>query len=519
MFYTPLEGLAARLAPIQGGLQTEVRPPAIIPFGDWRPDGATLGNPGDEALNVIPAPDGYRPVKDLSPQSDALDARCQGAGAATDTSGDVSFYAGDASKLYLLSGSVFNDAATGLTTAAADQWEFTQFGGKMIACNGHTDNVQADTVGVGTFTDLMSSTLKPKAKHLAVVRDFLVLGNTSDAVDGVKPSRVWWSGINDSTDFDPAASTQSDFQDIPGDAGFVQKVVGGVEYGLVFLERSIQRMTYVGSPRVFRFDPVDLDRGTPIPGSVVSLGRQVFYISAEGFFYTDGNQSFPIGDEKVDRTFWNQFDTSNAARVTSAVDPLRKLILWSFPGANNLAGAPNLIYAYHWPSGRWSQIGVNTEVLLKSLTPGWTLDELDAAFGTDIDDASVFVYSLDSGAYQGGALKLAAFGADNKLAFFEGDNLAATVTTGTFQPNPNGGASITGVYPLVDGSAATCALASRLRLADTATFGSAISQTTFGKCNFATNSKYFTTKVVVAAGATWTRAQGIQVEATMTGAF
>ena len=94
----------------------------------------------------------------------------------------------------------------------------------------------------------------------------------------------------------------------------------------------------------------------------------------------------------------------------------------------------------------------------------------------------------------------------------------STITTGTFQPNSNGTASVTGIYPLVDGSVATCAIASRIRLADTATFGSAISQTVFGKCNFAENSKYFKAKVVVAAAASWTRAQGIQVEASMTGA-
>jgi hypothetical protein len=44
----------------------------------------------------------------------------------------------------------------------------------------------------------------------------------------------------------------------------VQKVVGG-EYGLVFQERAVWKMTYIGSPVIFQFDLIERSRGAFAP--------------------------------------------------------------------------------------------------------------------------------------------------------------------------------------------------------------------------------------------------------------
>ena len=239
----------------------------------------------------------------------------------------------------------------------------------------------------------------------------------------MRPSRVWWSGIDNPVDFDPAATTQSDYQVIP-DLGWVQRIVGGAEYGLIFLERGIVRMTYVGSPLIFRFDTVDRGRGTPIPNSVIGLGRLVFYIDEEGFKITDGSSSQPIGQNKVDRFFWDQFDTTYASRVSAAIDPLNKLVMWAFPGTGS-TGEANVILIYNWADQRWSQIDVDVEVIARVQNQGLSLDELDTISAT-LDGLP---YSLDSRAYTGGELKLAAFDTDHKMGFFDGANMAATIDT------------------------------------------------------------------------------------------
>jgi hypothetical protein len=73
-----------------------------------------------------------------------------------------------------------------------------------------------------------------------------VSGNTTTA-----SNEVVWSGINNPNTWSNTAITQSDNQVVP-DGGEVRGLTGG-EFGLVLLERSIQRMSYVGTPFIFQF--------------------------------------------------------------------------------------------------------------------------------------------------------------------------------------------------------------------------------------------------------------------------
>jgi hypothetical protein len=98
---------------------------ALIPFAEWRPDMPALGEFSREASGVVPAEASYRPLNALSGVSNALDARAQGAAWFRGTGGAVKMFAGDATKLYLLSGATWTsvpelDAArniTGITQA------------------------------------------------------------------------------------------------------------------------------------------------------------------------------------------------------------------------------------------------------------------------------------------------------------------------------------------------------------------------------------------------------------------
>lgn len=504
-----MTSLAQRLFAIQGALQSNATLPKIIEFGEWLPDRAALGLPGVViARNVRPCPDGYRPLPGLTAQSDALSARPQGAAAVRDTTGTVYYYAGDASKLYRLFGAAWSDVSKsgGYMTAADSTWEFALFGSTFIATN-FDDPVQSQTIGSGSFADHITSSDKPKARHMDVVREFLVLGNTNDAVDGTRPSRVWWSGINDSDDFTPAASTQCDFQDLP-DGGWVQRIVGGVEYGLIFQETMIRRMTYVGSPLVFELVPIDRARGTPIPNSVIGYGRLVFFISDDGFFMTDGiSAAVPIGDEKVDRTFWSQFDVAYASRVSTAIDPVSKVVMWAFPGSGHSSGTPNVIYLYHWPTRRWAESNQSIQWILRALSKGYTLDELDTV-STSIDSLG---FSLDSRAWTGNVIKLAGFNTSHVLVFFDGTNLAATIDTGDFQPNPDGLSLVSSLRPLIDGGTVTAQLASRIRVQDSVSYGTAATIDTDGKCSVLDTGRYHRARLNVPAGSTWNHAQGFQI--------
>lgn len=497
-------------------LQQKQLPPVTISFTEWRPDLSDYRNPGDTVVqNVIPHEDGYDPFPNILVQSDALTARCQGATAAKDTSNNIFVYAGDATKLYRLADQTWTDVKSGAySTAVTGTWEFTLFGQTLIATN-YADALQSITVGgAGSFAALATSTEKPKAKHIDVIRDFVVLGNVNSTADGVKTGRVHWSAINDAADWDPDATTQCDYQDIPT-GGNCQKVVGGVEYGLVFMESQIWRMTYAGSPLIFQFDAIDRRRGTPIPNSVVAFGRFVFFISQEGFFVSDGVTSTPIGNDKVDETFWNQFDIANAHRVSSAVDPVTKSVLWLFPGTGNSGGAPNKLYLYKWTEQKFSELIVSDftsaiDFLFWAGSQGFTLEDLDAV-SASIDSLTD---SLDSAVWQGSE-KLACFDNANKFNLFTGDNLPATIETSEHSSGER--SLVRNVRPLVNVSSATVSVASKTRLADTSTYGTAVSMTDDGDCPVLSEGRYHKVKLEIPAAASWTHAQGIEVEASRSG--
>lgn len=193
--------------------------PIPIAFGEWLPDLPALGNPGATvAKNVIPLTKrSYGPFPSAVDYSDALDAFARGAHTARDSSGNVSNFAGDKTKLYKSSNTAWADvskAATTYATADAGWWEFEQFGNIVLATN-FANAIQAFTLGTSTdFGDLAAAA--PQARTMAVIKDFLMVGNTIDGTDGDQPSRVWWPAINDIDNWptpgsSSAAQVQSDF--------------------------------------------------------------------------------------------------------------------------------------------------------------------------------------------------------------------------------------------------------------------------------------------------------------------
>lgn len=481
----------------------------IVPFGEWLPDLPEFSNPGAlKANNVYSQGGAYRPWPSLAAASSALNARVRGAIAATDASGNAYVYAGTADKLYEVRRATVTDKSKsgGYSTGALEGWEFTTYGETVIATN-YDDAVQSITAGGGAFADLITSTRKPKARRVATVRDFVVLGDTNDSTDGEKQNRVWWSALDDPTDFDPSSTTLSDYQDLP-DGGAVQAIVGGVEYGVIVMERAVQRMAFTGGSAIFRFDAVDRRRGTPIPRSVVGQGRMVYWISEEGFLAFDGSSSRNIGHNRVDLEFWDQFDNANVERVSAGIDEENKLVVWAFPNTSASNGVPNKLFIYNWADDRWTDADVDLEFLASLRTQSYTLEELDSV-SSSIDTLTP---SLDSPQWKGNRLRFAAFDTDDKIAYFTGSNLEATLDTGERQLAPGFRAAVLNCRPLVDGGTPTISIGHRDNLQDATTFDTAKAINAIGKAAVRRNARYHRFRVTVPAASTWTHAQGVQFD-------
>jgi len=469
--------------------------PIEIPFGEFLPDLPVLKNPGaTEALNVIPSANSYLPLKAVSPITDALGARCRGAVTARDKSGQVYNYAGDETSLYSLSSNTHADISNGTyALAESENWEFVKFGETLIAtCI--NESPQSITLGGASFADLGGT--PPKARHCAVVSNFVVLGNINDGTD--RPQRVRWAGINSTTSWTPNADTQSDFQDLFSDGnyggGWIMGVTGG-EYGNVFQEYSIWRMNYVGSPLIFSFEEVLPGVGTPCKNSITQEGRITHFLSQDGFMQLiDGSQVQAIGKNKVDNYFFNDFDATYPERVIGSSDPNSGIVMWIYPGSGNVNGQPNKILIYDSVNNKWSRAEDLLEWIYSAIGQGYTLEQLDAV-STNLDTLTP---SLDSRAWMGGALQLAVYDDDNIKGTFGGVAMNGTIETSEAQIVKGKRSFLSGVRPLVDGDGVvnTVQVGTRNLQNNTVSWGSAVTPNAdTGISNTRVDSRYHRVRV------------------------
>lgn len=397
-----------------------------IRFGEFLPDQQDRKGRSSHALNVYPTIQGYNSFPSLQPLSDALDGRPRGAIFCRSIAGPVRGFVGTRTSLYELDTVTLVNLSKvgGYQGANSDGWEFAQWNigakDRVIAAN-YNDPTQFKELGDNDlFADLPNA---PKARHITVLRDFLLLGNVNDVVDGPRGNRIFWSAFRDETGWTPTVD-QCDFQDLKGSGGNVQRVFGG-EYGVVFQERAIHRLEYVGVPLVFQINEVESGQGTSVSRSCVQFGRRIFYYGRDGFYeLVDGSISNPIGAEKIDRYFAKDFDSDYKWTLTATIDPVRNIAIWNYAGAGHVDGVPNKALIYNWETKRWSKAEFDVSLIFHGATLGLTLDELDP-FG-DIDSLP---FSLDSEVWKGGNEFLAGITQDNRFGFFDGAALEAEIDT------------------------------------------------------------------------------------------
>jgi hypothetical protein len=420
-----------------------------IVFGEWMPDKPGITGALTEAFNVVPKADGYGPLASIVELSGAASQPLIKVFAGK-FSGTTTLFAAGATKLFRFNSTTLalDDVsklvmASPTTYSSTNNWDFTQFGNAIIAANGQ-NTMQAWSLGsAANFIDLSASA--PSASYVTVVRDFVVA-----ARDATNPNRVYWSDINDETNWTPGPTSQSDFQDVP-DGGDIVGIRGG-EVGLIFLERAVVRMSYIGSPLFFQFDTISRNLGCFEPKSIAQYGQMVFFLSDDGFYMCDGQTITPIGVERVDKFFYKSANINELEKMSSAIDPINKLVVWCY---QNNDGDQELL-VYNWQLNRWSRGVTAAGFISTAASAGVTLEGLDAYGNIDTLETS-----LDSRLWAGGKMLLAG-GLGSKIGTFTGSSMPGDIRTGDFR---SGEQSIVKLAkPQVDGGSAQVSIASRVRL-------------------------------------------------------
>lgn len=464
-----------------------------VDFTEWLPDQPGVAGAMKEVTNAYPIATGYGSINSVANYSNEASESLNNvfAGRSGTT---TALFASGATKLFK-----FNSADTdlddvskvgGYSTASGDRFYFTQFGRVVLAANGNS-KIQAWTLGSSTaFADV--SAAAPTAKYVTVVRDFVVAGNTS-----TYPNRVYWSDINDETDWTPGATSQSDTQDL-ADGGDVMGITGG-EFGLILTERSIVRMTYVGSPLFFQFDVIARGIGCLSANSVAQFGNVTFFLSDDGFYSCDGQGVKTIGAEKVDRFFFAEANLNRLNEMSAAIDPVKKLVIWNY--TDNFAQKKQLIY--NWQLNRWSYGNQTISYINGVYTPTASLESLDL-YGT-LDSLPA---PLDSRQWAGGALLLAGT-TGARIVSFTGARSTANFITGDVSI-PNSRSVVTLAKPLVDNGSASVTIASRVNLDDSLTYGTLTAADDENRVGLRSAGKYH--RLRVQPSGNWTSALGLDIE-------
>jgi hypothetical protein len=463
-----------------------------VTFTEWLPDQPGVVGALTNAQNVFPKAVGYGAFPEEEDYSLAADETLNSVTAGIDSSGNTKVIAGGSTKLFLLDSSDLSlNNVSGTTYNSTTRWKFTQFGDYLIAANGQDALQYAELSSTISFQDLNASA--PTARLVTVVRDFVVAGNTNTA-----GNQVIWSGLNNPNTWANTAITQSDNQIIP-DGGEVRGITGG-EFGLILLEKSIVRMSYVGSPIIFQFDNIARNLGCYESNSVAQWQGVTYWLADDGFYACNGESIEAIGAEKVNRFFFDTLQESVIENMSAAVDPFRALIIWGYPTIDN----NYRLLTYHISTKRWAYVDTDVDGISEMATPGITLEGLDA-FSASLDALET---SLDSRQWQGGKLLVAGV-EGNKIITFTGPSKAGLITSADLETGTNM-SMVTLVKPIVDNGSASVAVDSRFNLAEAVAFGSATAADSENRVGFRSLGRYHRVQVIPSGN--WTTAIGFEVD-------
>ena len=469
-----------------------------ISFTEWTPDLPGVAENLSIAKNVVPSALGYTPFPLGVDYSASASENLNNVFAAR-FSTTTTIFSGGATKLFRFDGadlSMDNVSKSGNYTGVV-KWNFTQFGNTVLAAN-NINKLQAYTLGSSsTFNDVSANA--PIAEYVTVVRDFVVTANLDS---GTNSNKVQWSDINDATDWVSGATSQSDYQ-IIADGGNIHGITGG-EIGLIFLDRAIVRMSYVGSPLFFQFDTISRGVGCIEGNTVVQHGGMTYFLGADGFYSCDGTTITPIGTQKVDSWFYANANPSKLGLMSSTIDPIRKIVVWEF--INTFA--ENTLLIYNWQVQKWSYCTTDVDYVSSSASAGMTLEGLDLYGNID-----TLTTSLDDALWTGGKF-LFAGARDDKIVTFTGANSTAQLTTGDIGSETT--SVVTLARPIVDNGSGSVAISSRTLLNTVPQLGAYTAANSENRVSLRSGGKYHRLSVIP-SGNNWSNAIGVDIEITAQG--
>jgi hypothetical protein len=457
----------------------------VFALPDYLPDQTPNSGTMEGLQNAYPIVKGFSPVRAFQSISDQITGDFLGGAAVIADDGTSYLLVGTSTRLLRYASGAWTVLLTGLTIT--EQWRFAGFGNFVVAVNG-TETYEVD-LAAGTASPLTGA---PAGKSVAVVDPYVVIGqDTSDLIS------VYTSDVNDHTRWfpDSGATVQPQLA-----GGEVMGLAGG-EYGVILQRRRLVRMNKTGDPDLpFEYDPITENVGCASRGSVVQWGRSVFFLSDQGFMaLEDGQQLVPIGTEKVDRTFQALIPPADYERIFSAIDPVRKLVMWCVPGS------PGAIFFYNYELQKWGIANLNIQGVFAAFTSSETLEGVGALF-PDLDAMPI---SLDDPIFSGGSPQLYVV-QGGRVGTLSGHTLQARFELGFMELAPGYRSRLANIRPVTDASDLTMTVRVSERQSDQGVLKTGGAYRGSGRIPFRASGRYHRLTWTIPAGVEWSYAHGFE---------
>ncbi len=198
-------------------------------------------------------------------------------------------------------------------SASTTGWSAAAWGNNIYACN----YLDATQVSTGTNFAAVGDDC-PKARYVCSNVNFVMLADTDDGVDQFS-DQVWWSALQDPTEWTPAIATQCGKVRLLDAPGPIRQLVAYRDMFIAFKENAIFVGEYVGPPFIFQWRMVSSRIGLSAPNGVVELDDALFFVHTSGVYKWDGAQLTNVG-LPVWQTILNQFGHNSSQTAGGAGD-------------------------------------------------------------------------------------------------------------------------------------------------------------------------------------------------------
>ena len=247
---------------------------------------------------------------------------------------------------------------------AATIWSFAMWGEDLTGTTPADGRLWLWDTSVGTGTEaavVSNAPTKIIATTVTPQRIQMCFGGTTSG--GTQNRReVFWSDIEDNTDWTPSATNQAGSQILTTNGDLLGSVIIRDQV-LIFTTTDAHIAQYVGQPYVYQFNRVGENCG-PVSINAVAVANNTAYWmgnAGNGFFMYDGNvRSVPSDVEDYINT---EMTEAQSSKVIAWHNSLHSEIFWFYPGSDSTEISAYVSFNYeeqHWAIGTLARSGVTS---------------------------------------------------------------------------------------------------------------------------------------------------------------